>query len=151
MKTLKFSEFYKNQYKDVGYELYFVKDSKGQALYIGISNGSIWNRWFGTGISHISTDFKGKLHGASHIGQIIVGNLPYSWDWTIELWTKIDCVKNLAIENIAIKINRITIKDLEVKMIRKFNPLYNVLHGEGYHEDPSDRKRLDDEYKKIFG
>jgi hypothetical protein len=45
---------------------------------------------------------------------------------------------------------RISIKALEEKMIHKFIPLYNVMHGGGYHEEPSSRKRLDDEYKKIF-
>jgi len=36
---------------------------------------------------------------------------------------------------------RISIKALEEKMIHKFIPLHNVMHGGGYH---------DDEYKKIF-
>ena len=36
-------------------------------------------------------------------------------------------------------------------MIKKFGPLYNVLHGGGKHEDPLTTKKLDDAYKKLFG
>ena len=145
MKALRFAEFYQGKYKDIGYELYFIKDSGGKALYIGISGDSIWHRWFGAETSHFTIVENGGVCGTSHIGQVIERNFPASWNWTIELWTKDDCQKALSKEKNS------AIKDLEESMIAKFNPVYNVMHGGGYHEDPLDRKRLDDEYRKIFG
>ena len=48
MIELKFSDFYKSNYEDIGYVLYLVKDAYGQAIYIGISTESdlvsmVWN------------------------------------------------------------------------------------------------------------
>ncbi len=151
MISLTFLDFFKQNYDDVGYELYFVKDETGKALYIGISTKSIWYRWFGTATSHLVIDANNHLHGSSHIGQVVKGNLPHSWAWTIELWTKKDCWEFLEKELGNKSEDRITIKDLESSMISRYTPLYNILHAGGYHEDPSARKRLDDEYKKIFG
>jgi hypothetical protein len=42
---------------------------------------------------------------------------------------------------------RINIETLESYMIKKFKPLYNVLHGGGKHEDPLITKKLDDAYQ----
>ena len=93
MKTLRFSDFYKANYDDTGYELYLLKDSAGAAMYIGISRDSIWHRWFGGGTSHMDCDVAGKIYGKSYIGEIIERRLPSSWEWVIELWTKEDCLK----------------------------------------------------------
>jgi len=41
MKALSFSEFYKGNYIDLGYELYLVKDLDDNVMYIGISRDSI--------------------------------------------------------------------------------------------------------------
>ena len=61
MKLLKFSEFYKGEFADEGYELYFVKDIEEKPMYIGISRDSIWHRWFGGGPSHMGIKPSGKL------------------------------------------------------------------------------------------
>lgn len=41
MKRLMFSEFYKGEFEDIGYVLYFIKDLDNKAMYIGISRNSI--------------------------------------------------------------------------------------------------------------
>jgi hypothetical protein len=128
-----------------------VRDADGQALYIGISTDSIWHRWFGSETGHMTIGFDGKPHGASHIGQVIENNLPLSWEWKIDLLTEEDCVRILAEEPNGKDLTKRDIGFLEVDMINRFSPLYNVLHGGGYHEDPTATKKLDDDYKKIFG
>ena len=41
MKSLLFSEFYNGKYDDHGYELYLVKDSDDNIMYVGISRDSV--------------------------------------------------------------------------------------------------------------
>jgi len=151
MKIVMFSEFYKGEFDDIGYELYFVRDSDSKAMYIGISRNSIWHRWFGGGASHMDMNANQRLFGTSTIGQIIEKRFPASWDWTIELWTKEDCIKVLAEEIEGKNTDRINIESLEPFMINKFEPLYNVMHGGGKHEDPLTTRKLDDAYRKLFG
>jgi hypothetical protein len=150
MEALMFSEFYKGKFEDIGYELYFVRDAESKAMYIGISRNSIWHRWFGGGASHMDINASEKLSGASYIGQVIERRFPSSWDWTIELWTKEDCLRALVVELEGKNTNRINIETLEPYMISKFEPLYNVMHGGGSHEDPLTTKKLDEAYKKLF-
>lgn len=150
MNALKFSEFYKDSFEDIGYELYFVKDTDSKAMYIGISRNSIWHRWFGGGASHMDIIASGKLFGTSNIGRVIERRIPSSWDWMIELWTKEDCLRELDEMLEGRNTNRINIETLEPFMINKFMPLYNVMHGGGGHEDPLTTKKLDDAYKKLF-
>jgi hypothetical protein len=151
MKALTFAEFHKGDFEDIGYQLYFVKDTKSKAMYIGISQNSIWQRWFGGVTSHMDITASGQLYGTSNIGQVIERRFPSSWDWTIELWTKEDCLSVLDREFDGKNMERINIETLESYMIKKFKPLYNVLHGGGKHEDPLTTKKLDDAYKKLFG
>jgi len=151
MRTLKFSEFYKGNFEDFGYELYFLKDTDGKAMYIGISRNSIWHRWFGGCNSHMDIGAGEKIFGASNIGQVIERRFPSSWDWVIELWTKDDCLGILRKEFEGKDADRINIEALEPYMINKFEPLYNVMYSGGSHEDPLTTKRLDDAYRKLFG
>jgi hypothetical protein len=150
MKTLTFTDFYKGEFEDIGYELYFVKDSDYKGMYIGISRNSIWHRWFGGGASHMEINTSEKLFGTSIIGQVIERRFPSSWNWIIELWTKEDCLRVLGEELEGKNTSRINIETLEPYMISKFEPLYNVLHGDGSHEDPLISKKLDEAYKKLF-
>ena len=93
-----------------------------------------------------------KPHGASPIGQVIENNFPLSWEWKIDLLTEEDCVRIiLASEPIGKDFTNCTIGILEENMINRFSPLYNVLYGGGFHEDPTATKKLDDDYKNIFG
>lgn len=151
MKALTFSQFYKGEYEDVGYELYFLKDIKGSAIYIGISRGSIWHRWFGGGPSHMDIDQAGKIYGKSYVGEVIQRRFPGSWEWVIELWTKEDCLKACEHQVSGKDLEQIEIEAIEPHMITKFEPLYNVSHGGGRHEDPLTTKSLDKIYKDLFG
>jgi hypothetical protein len=151
MIAIKFSEFYKGDYDDHGYELYIIKDSNDKVMYIGISRDSVWHRWFGGGPSHMDTDAAGKIYGKSYVGEVIERRFPSSWDWIIELWTREDCLKACETEFSGRYIDKIEIESIEPYMIVKFEPLYNVAHGGGRHEDPLTTKRLDTIYKDLFG
>lgn len=150
MIAIKFSEFYKGDYEDHGYELYIIKDSDEKAMYIGISRDSIWHRWFSGGTSHMYINPAGKLYGKSNIGEIIERRLPISWDWIIELWSKEDCL-NILGNSFDEKHKTVPIELIEPYMIIKFEPLYNVMHNDGHHEDPLVSKKLDIIYKRLFG
>lgn len=150
MKSLKFSEFYRGQYVDDGYELYLVRDNDTKPMYIGISRDSIWHRWFGGGTSHMDTDAAGKIYGKSYIGEVIERRFPGSWAWMIELWTKEDCLMACEAELPGKDVHKVEIESIEPYMISKFEPLYNVMHGGGRHEDPLTTKNLDTVYKLDF-
>jgi hypothetical protein len=151
MKAMKFSEFYEGQFADDGFELYLVKDVNGQAMYIGISRDSIWHRWFGGSTSHMDTNPAGKLYGRSYFGEVIERRFPVSLDWVIELWTREDCLNACKTEFSGRDIDKIEIESIEPYMIAKFEPLYNVTHGGGRHEDPLTTETLDSLYKDLFG
>ena len=151
MIALRFSEFYKGNYDDHGYQLYIIKDAGGDVMYIGISRMSIWHRWFGGSTSHMGVTADGKIFGSSHIGQVVEGHLPDSWNWTIELWTREDCLKILLEQFGERNFEKINMEEIESHLIRKFHPLYNVMHSGEYHEDPLSTKKLDGVYKKLFG
>jgi hypothetical protein len=146
-----FSDFYKGNYEDLGFELYLLRDSEGAAMYIGIARDSIWHRWFEGGTSHMETRSNGGLYGKSLIGDVVERRFPSSWTWSIELWTKEDCLKVCGVDYKGKDIKRLKIETIESQMIIKFEPLYNVIHGGGRHEDPLITKRLDTVYKDIFG
>ena len=135
MKSFRFSEFYKGQYTDDGFELYLLKEADQQILYIGISRDSIWHRWFGGGTSHMDMDIAGKICGRSHIGEVIEQCFPASWDWIIELWTRGDCLKACKAELSGRDIDKLEIGTIEPFMIVKFAPLYNLTHVSSSHED----------------
>jgi hypothetical protein len=151
MISLKFSQFYKGEFIDEGYELYFVKDNKGKPMYIGISKDSIWHRWFGGTTSHMDTNPAGKVYGRSYFGEVIERRFPDSWDWVIELWTREDGLNACKAEFSGKDIAKIKIESIEPYMIAKFEPLYNVTHGGGRHEDPLTTETLDSLYKDLFG
>ncbi len=151
MLTMHFNDFYKGDYKDLGYELYLLRDSEGTAMYIGIAKDSIWHRWFEGGTSHMETDANGRLYGKSIIGEVVERRLPNSWSWSMELWTREDCLEVCAVDYKDKDVEKLLIESIESRMIIKFEPLYNVIHGGGRHEDPLLSKDLDAIYKDIFG
>jgi hypothetical protein len=151
MKALLFSEFYEGNYEDHGYELYLIRDPDGNVMYIGISRDSIWHRWFGGGTSHMDRDTIGRIYGKSYIGEVIERRFPISWKWLIELWTKEDCLEVCAAELTGKDLEKIEIESIEPYMIVRLEPLYNVIHGGGRHEDPLTTKTLDTIYKDLFG
>jgi hypothetical protein len=151
MKALLFSEFFEGSYDDAGYELYVIKEPGGIVMYIGISKESVWHRWFGGGTSHMDRDASGQFYGKSYIGEVIARRLPQSWNWVIELWTKEDCLSVCRKDIRGRNINDLGIELVEPFMIAKFEPLYNVIHGGGRHEDPLITKKLDQIYRNLFG
>jgi hypothetical protein len=151
MLTMFFSDFYIGEYEDLGYELYLLRDSDGAVMYIGIAKDSIWHRWFEGGTSHMESQTGGRLYGKSVIGEVVERRFPNSWNWTIELWTKEDCLKVCDVDYRGKDVEKLTIESIESQMIVKFEPLYNVIHGGGRHEDPLITKGLDTIYKDIFG
>ena len=94
MKTLTFRDFMNGNYDDDDYSIYIVRDNSN-VLYIGISRGNVYNRWFSTDYCHISRFSNGAIRGNSIIGQAIANNLPISLDWSIDLWRVEDCIKLL--------------------------------------------------------
>jgi integrase/recombinase XerC len=136
MKSLKFSEFYKGQFADDGFELYLLKDSEEKVLYIGISRVSIWHRWFGGGTSHMDIDSTGKIRGRSYVGEVIERCLPNSWEWMIELWSREDCLNACNTELSGKDVRKLEIEGIEPYMIVKFGPLYNLTHVSESDEDP---------------
>jgi len=143
VKSLSFSEFYKGQFADDGFELYLLKDSDENVLYIGISKDSIWHRWFGGGTSHMDIDAAGKICGKSHIGEAIEKCFPSSWNWVIELWTREDCLKACKSEFSKRNVNKVGIELIEPYMIAKFEPLYNVIHNRRNYENSATSNDLD--------
>lgn len=135
MKSLRFSDFFRGEFADVGFELYLLKDTYETVLYIGISRDSIWHRWFGGGTSHMDTDAAGKICGRSHIGEVIEQCFPASWDWIIELWTREDCLKACRAELPGRDMDKLEIATIEPFMIVKFTPLYNLTHTSNSHKD----------------
>lgn len=81
-----FSKFAKGDYPDLDHNLYIVWRGK-KALYIGISRGCIWDRWFDRNGRHIAIDGAGNWHAeySSPIGRAIIRNRPASLRWKIEL------------------------------------------------------------------
>ena len=98
MRALTLREFYEDvritapsAYRE---ELYVVRDSSGQALYVGISNRGIWLRWFGSR-GRMRQLPSGRWFGIDSTAWTIIDNMPQSWAWTIELWTVKDCAEAL--------------------------------------------------------
>ncbi len=151
MLTITLSAFYKGDYEDLGFELYLLRDLEDTVMYIGIAKDSIWHRWFEGGTSHMETDHNGRLYGKSLIGEVVEQRFPHSWKWSIELWTKEDCLKACDFDYKGNDVRKLAIESIESQMIVKFEPLYNVIHGGGRHEDPLITKKLDTIYKDIFG
>ena len=93
----------------------------------------------------------GKIYGRSYIGGVIERRFPDSWNWIIELWTREDCLKACDTAFSGRDKDKIEIESIEPHMIVKFEPLYNVMHGGGRHEDPLVTKKLDTIYRDLFG
>lgn len=156
MIEITFEQFHNQEYVDVqevdppDYQLYVVKNGLGEVLYVGISKVDIWERWFGGAAGHMQVGSDGQPYGLSRIGKVIERRLPAAWSWKIELWTEKDCRDFLMRETNFGDHNTGTIETLEPLMIQRMEPLYNVSHGGGQHEDPLISKKLDDAHRKLF-
>jgi len=135
MIKLTFSDFAKGNYNEgQGDYFLYILIAESCVLYIGISGGSIWNRWFGNIGSHVTMYPVGKWDYQSEAGEAIVKCFPKSLQWTIELWTFEDCntflAKNDTTEyrpsNLPIFLERL--------MIKHFQPAFNRANANYEHK-----------------
>ena len=114
MMEIKFSEFMEHGVpQSIDANLYIIWDNK-QALYVGISIGNVWTRWFGGYGSHMTYFTNGLLTAESWIGNIILNNKPKSMDWDIELLSLDDY------------------KNKEEHYIKLYRPLFNRMLRDNY-------------------
>jgi len=129
MDTLTFEKFMSGDYPDDDYSIYIVRDN-AEVLYIGISRDNIYNRWFVADYSHITKFANGALRGDSTIGQVIVGNLPNSLQWSVDLLSIEDCIKLLGDKSpCKSEYDNKALEKLERYLISELNPLFNVTHN----------------------
>ena len=120
MRRIRFGDFMRGSPSDgFGESLYILHDGS-ECLYIGISRRGIWERWFDRYMGHI----RGKYsYCNTDIGDYVVQNLPASLDWTLELWTEADCLEVVEDKK------HFRLEDFEAMMIRKLEPVFNVVHN----------------------
>lgn len=114
---------------DDDYSIYIVRDN-AEVLYIGISRDNIYNRWFSADYSHITKFADGTLRGDSTIGQVIVGNIPNSLQWSIDLLSIDDCIKLLGDKSpCKSEYDNNALEKLERYLIGELAPLFNVTYN----------------------
>ena len=154
MIEIDFNSFHEQEYADDGYELYVMKNGVESVLYVGISRGSIWERWFGFGGHILWADH--VIQGNSMVGQKIVDHMPSALHWKIQLWTLEDCVQYCKDEYPIPATPNIGF--IEPFMINKLSPIltgsYNLLPGKDTtpksKKELEREKLLDEIYRKIF-
>ena len=150
-----FERFHNQDFIDRNYELYVLKNGSGNVLYLGITQRSIWERWFGWS-GHMVWDRK-VIYGNSPVGQKIEHHLPDSLKWKIQLWTLKDSIR-FCREQLAKGMLIRTIGDIEPIMIQKLSPIlngtYNLKPGKDTTPKSEKEKKLeqtaDEVYKKVF-
>lgn len=154
MIEIDFEHFHNQDYVEEGYDLYVMKNGLGDVLYVGISNKSIWERWFGWN-GHILW-FDHVIESNSAIGQKIVDHLPDSLEWKIQLWMLEDCIDFCRDILPATRVRNIAF--IEPYMIQKLSPILNGTYNlrPGKDTTPKSKKEiereesLDEIYKQIF-
>lgn len=77
----------------------------------------------------MQVDRNGRSAGNSPIGDAIARNTPDSWMWTIELWTRQDCIQALAQQGVreidGQELTRASIGTIEAYLLRTTAPHYN--------------------------
>lgn len=141
MRQISFGDFWqKGNLSGFGERLYVLLNGT-ECLYVGISRGLIWERWFDPYRGHI----RGK-HSCSNtsIGDHVIQNLPASLGWTLELWTEEDC-RAMAGDKAHLRL-----EDCEAMVIRKLEPVFNVIHNasDRYHPVSDD---IADMYENLGG
>jgi hypothetical protein len=154
MIEIDFESFHNKDYLEGGYDLYVVKNGLGDVLYVGISNQSIWERWFGWNGHMLWVDH--VIEGNSPVGEKIVDHLPHSLKWKIQLWTLEDCV--VFCRDILPSTSIPNIDFTEPYMIQKLSPILNGSYNLNPGKDTTPKSKreierekfLDEMYKKIF-
>jgi len=149
MIKIKFSDFIRHNYQDE-FCLYILRNSEDSPLYIGISRGDVWERWFGYG-GHITLGRFGPIP-TSHVGRKVLDHHPESMNWKIELWSMDDCTGFCGSK----------VPDdlifLEAYIIGAYSPVLNISHNPNPQpdntleskEEISRKKDLDRVYDEIF-
>jgi hypothetical protein len=154
MIEIEFESFHNQDFVEEGYALYVMKNGLGDALYVGISQQSIWTRWFAWN-GHILWSAN-AIEGNSAVGRKIVDHLPESLRWKIQLWTLEDCVAFC--RDVLPSSNIPSIDFIEPYMIQKLSPILNGSYNLQPGKDTTlkskteiERQRvLDEMYRKIF-
>ena len=155
MIELTLRNFHEQNYEDTeGYCLYVVKNGLDDVLYVGISDGDVWGRWFSWG-GHMMWDGN-VIYGESPIGTKIEYHLPDSLSWKIQLWTLKDCIDFLS--KTIPPHNQRTIQSIEPLMIRKLSPTLNATYNYNPGKDTMPKsekekmleKRANQAYDEIF-
>lgn len=156
MIELSFEQFYRQQYRDCGYQLYVMKNGLDEPLYVGITSRTVWERWFDFG-GHVFYDGV-RLWGHSLVGQKIEDHFPDSLKWKIQLWTLKDCLR-FCKSILPTSLREPTVEFIEPFMIQKIRPTLNLAYNlnPGRDSMPNSQKelerekKLDDIYREIFG
>lgn len=162
MIELSFEDFHEQNYEEMGFCLYVLKNGLGDVLYIGISTVSVWSRWFGWG-GHMTWDGK-VIYGETSIGEKVENHLPDALNWKIQLWTLRDCQVFCGQEisdqkfNITAGEYNDAVRDIEPRMIKKLSPALNrhLNLSPGRDTTPKSKKEiereklLDKAYDEIF-
>jgi hypothetical protein len=152
---IELERFHNSEYEEQGYCLYLLKNGNGDVLYLGITQGNVWDRWFGFG-GHIVWDGE-VIYGTSPIGEKIENHLPESLKWKIQLWTLEDCGR-FCKDELPSSGNSMTVAFFEPIMIQKLSPILNSTYNlhPGKDTTPKSKietekeKKLDEAYKKLF-
>jgi hypothetical protein len=155
MIEIDFEKFHNQDYVERGYSLYVMKNGLDDALYVGISTRSIWDRWFGWN-GHMVWDGN-IIYGTSAVGQKIEYHLPDSMKWKIQLWALKDCIKYCKHE-LKVSKRQPDIKFVEPFMIQKLSPILNGTYNLRPRKDttPKSKKEIEEEkyldkvYDEIF-
>jgi hypothetical protein len=137
-------------------KLYTIRNDE-RILYIGVSEKTIYERWFLQRNSHLVLGYEDCFTGAnSKIGIVIGESLPVSYGWNIDLWGIKGLLEFLEIEHIwdeetreyrvpreddGLLVRRCPIKYLESFMIRYLFPRYNSMGNNGKSSNPYFEKK----------
>lgn len=164
MIAITFRDFFLEKYDepDDGFSIYVLRDGK-TVLYVGMTNVSVYTRWFGYGghmrvvPSKKGTSF--PISGGGTVGDKIEINYPESADWTIELWTTNECIEFLSkLEDVSF-LRSVKARETEYTegmMIKHLKPLYNSMLSSGGSDLPrTEKERMEEEkmkkaYREIF-
>lgn len=144
MLTMTFEQFYNGDYDDDDANLYVVR-YKSEFYYIGISNISIWDRWFNYRMCYDNNLGWISLTGDT-ISRKIISNMPNSMNWNIDLWTLEEC-------NDYLQLNRSNIKRVEPFFIGGLKPSCNYTYYDfnPNHIPENGYKNRYFEYIKLLG
>jgi hypothetical protein len=147
MIRLKFSEFMSGEYDKRGERhVIYILIAESCILYIGMSSGNLWHRWFAYPGSHIRQYTSTQWGYNSPAGEAVVRCAPESMNWTVELWTAEDCIKLLSDDESLGRLDPRDLRELEWLMIDRLHPAFNAA-GRNYSTSFEDLPKSIQSYK----